>query len=51
MRTLSILLLVGLSAHAAKPTEADKARKAGEKKLDAFEKTYDPTKDRSRKKP
>ncbi len=34
-----------------KPTEAEKARKAAEKKLDSFEKNYDPTKDLSRKNP
>ncbi|MBK7860974.1 MAG: hypothetical protein IPJ65_20690 [Archangiaceae bacterium] len=35
----------------SKPTEAEKARKTVEKKLDGFEKSYDPTKDLSRKNP
>jgi hypothetical protein len=49
---LCFLFLVSLAfaptVH-AKPTDADKAKT--EKKLDSFEKTYDPSKDLSRKNP
>ncbi len=51
-RCVAVVLLafIPLSA-AARPTEAEKAKKTAEKKLDAFEKSYDPSKDLSRKNP
>lgn len=52
MSLVSLLTLtLPLSLAHAKPTDAEKAKSKAEKKLDAFEKTYDPSKDLSRKNP
>ena len=49
--SLAVVCLLPSLALAAKQTDAEKAKKAAEKKLDSFEKTYDLSKDLSRKNP